>query len=113
MGIVVCLSTQLQALVPGIDFAPLRAHLRSNVLAQIPRSTMYKVGSLFYGIYFLVSFPVFYRMDEGHLPWSMASVLGSSLGACMLVTLLLDFWRLAFGPLSEHKSHGLPWLQKQ
>jgi cycloeucalenol cycloisomerase len=25
---------------------------------------MYTVGSLFYAIYFFVSFPMFYRMDE-------------------------------------------------
>jgi cycloeucalenol cycloisomerase len=25
---------------------------------------MYRVGSLFYAIYFFVSFPMFYRMDE-------------------------------------------------
>lgn len=25
---------------------------------------MYSVGSLFYAIYFFVSFPMFYRMDE-------------------------------------------------
>lgn len=30
----------------------------------IDRSRMYTVGSLFYAIYFFVSFPMFYRIDE-------------------------------------------------
>jgi hypothetical protein len=30
----------------------------------VDRSKMYTVGSLFYAIYFFVSFPMFYRMDE-------------------------------------------------
>ena len=30
----------------------------------VDRDRMYTVGSLFYAIYFFVSFPMFYRMDE-------------------------------------------------
>lgn len=30
----------------------------------VDREKMYTVGSLFYAIYFFVSFPMFYRMDE-------------------------------------------------
>lgn len=30
----------------------------------VDRDKMYTVGSLFYAIYFFVSFPMFYRMDE-------------------------------------------------
>ena len=71
---------------------------------------MYRVGSLFYGIYFLVSFPVFFRLDEGPAPWTLAQTVGSSLGACMLVTLLLDFWRLAFGSLAGGPAGAPPWL---
>ena len=73
-------------------------------------ATMYRVGSLFYGIYFLVSFPVFFRMDEGTTTWSLGQAAGSSLAACMLVTLLLDFWRLAFGSLTGKPAHAPPWL---
>ena len=32
------------------------------------RSMVYRLGSAFYGLYFLVSFPVFLRLDE-HLSW--------------------------------------------
>ena len=72
--------------------------------------TMYRVGSLFYGIYFLVSFPVFFRLDEGHAPWSLAQTAGSSLAACMLVTLLLDFWRLGFGNMTGKPVGAPPWI---
>lgn len=30
----------------------------------VDRDRMYTVGSLFYAIYFFVSFPMFFRMDE-------------------------------------------------
>ena len=42
----------------------------ARVAAMLPaaclqdRGRMYSVGSLFYAIYFFVSFPMFYRMDE-------------------------------------------------
>ena len=30
----------------------------------VDRDKMYSIGSLFYAIYFFVSFPMFFRMDE-------------------------------------------------
>ena len=74
---------------------------------------MYTVGSLFYAIYFFVSFPIFFRLDEdrGSTRTSLVQSAGQSLAATMLVTLLLDFWRLAFGPLSGIKAvAGIPWI---
>lgn len=67
---------------------------------------MYTVGSLFYGIYFYVSFPMFWRVGETRL-WTAAEALADSLAACMAVTLLLDFSRLA---LQGAAAGGLPWL---
>ena len=76
---------------------------------------MYRVGALFYAIYFFVSFPVFFRMDEDpSVKWSLGEAIFSSLASGMLVTILLDVWRLYLGPVVEisphHKAHGPPWL---
>lgn len=75
------------------------------------RDAMYRIGSLFYAIYFFVSFPMFYRMDE--LPrqkgYSLWRVVVDSLAAGMMVTCLLDFWRLGIGSLDGASNAGLPW----
>ena len=71
------------------------------------------VGSVVYMIYFIVSFPMFLRVDEQNkntrteritrstskkiASWSMTRVVWDSLGSCMLVTILLDIWRLVIG----------------
>ncbi|MCI23706.1 cycloeucalenol cycloisomerase-like, partial [Trifolium medium] len=76
---------------------------------------MYKVGSLFYAIYFIVSFPMFLRIDEklGN-KWDLPRVAVDALGAAMLVTIILDLWRIFLGPIvpvSEAKQcsqTGLP-----
>lgn len=69
----------------------------------VDRDMAYKVGSMFYGLYFLVSFPVFYRIDEkiGQkengttvVPHSIFQTIFESLGTCMLVLILLDAGRL-------------------
>jgi len=45
--------------------------------AFVDKSRMYTVGSLFYAIYFFVSFPMFFRVDEdmrnGH-KWTLPRV---------------------------------------
>ena len=81
----------------------------------IDRSRMYSVGSLFYAIYFFVSFPMFYRMDE-NVPatshYSLWRSIVDSLGASMLVTLFLDFWRISFGGIvDDNQASILPWSQ--
>lgn len=61
---------------------------------------MYVFGSVFYGIYFYVSFPMFLRLDESPEPkkrWTLSATFIDSLAACMAVTCLLDFWRLFIG----------------
>ena len=59
----------------------------------------YTVGSAFYGLYFIVSFPVYHALDEPDLrgPASLADVAFSSLGSAMAVLLLLDVSRLLLG----------------
>ena len=64
------------------------------------RSMAYTVGSAFYGLYFVVSFPVYFALDEpdAALPSpgaALVEVALSSLGAGMAVLLLLDASRLA------------------
>ena len=77
------------------------------------RSKMYSVGSFFYAIYFFVSFPMFFLLDEDarrrSTVWDAAK---EALAASMAVTILLDLWRISLGPIVDlpvdHK--GLPWL---
>ncbi|XP_071919857.1 cycloeucalenol cycloisomerase-like isoform X1 [Coffea arabica] len=99
------------------------AYLETVAIANFPyytfvdRASMYKVGSLFYAIYFIVSFPMFLRVDEkpGD-PWDLPRVAIDALGAAMLVTILLDLWRIFLGPIvpiSDSKQcpqSGLPWF---
>lgn len=65
-------------------------------------AAMYKTGSLFYAIYFFVSFPMFFRMEEEPRGkhFSLWRVLVDALAAGMLVTCLLDFWRLGVGGIA-------------
>ncbi len=84
----------------------------SHATAQ-DRGRMYTLGSLFYAIYFFVSFPAFMAMDEGSIErWSLARAAADALGACMLVTILLDAWRLGIGAIDGGAAPqtGLPWL---
>ena len=103
--------TQLQA-------APLALRQRMSVNLATgcylqDRSKMYSVGSFFYAIYFFVSFPMFYMLDEDarrkSTIWDAAK---DSLAASMAVTILLDIWRVVFGPIVDLPvGHtGLPWL---
>ena len=90
------------------------AYAETLTIAHFPyytfknKEAMYRVGSLFYAIYFLVSFPMFYRMDEGKGPraghYTLWRAVVDALAAGMLVTCLLDFWRLGIG--SIHGSGG-------
>jgi len=80
----------------------------------IDKNAMYRVGSLFYAIYFFVSFPMFYRMDEdSRKPYSLWRTVVDALAAGMLVTCLLDFWRIAVGGIHDssgvHSKGGLAW----
>jgi cycloeucalenol cycloisomerase len=60
----------------------------------------YTVGSAFYGIYFLVSFPMFFYFDNdidsitANKHVSIVNTVVSSFGCGMMVLSLLDFVRL-------------------
>nr|CAB3460100.1 unnamed protein product [Digitaria exilis] len=101
------------------------AYLETLAIANFPyyefvdRDIMYKVGSLFYAIYFFVSFPMFSRIDETDEKWNLSRVAVDSLGAAMLVTIILDLWRIFLGPIvpiPESRRCGQPglaWFQPQ
>ena len=71
------------------------------------RNQAYVLGSAFYGMYFLVSYPVFFLLDEHaatgtaaakkKATWTIKDCVGSSLASGMAVLLLLDFVRLYLG----------------
>ncbi|VAI02442.1 unnamed protein product [Triticum turgidum subsp. durum] len=95
------------------------AYLETLAIANFPyyefvdRDIMYKVGSLFYAIYFLVSFPMFSRIDEKAEKWDLPRVAVDALGAAMLVTIILDLWRIFLGPIvpiPESRRCGQPGL---
>jgi len=80
------------------------AFLEAFSIQQFPyytypdRYSMYVYGSIFYGIYFIVSFPMFFRLDEKKDEcWPIKNVALDSFACCMIVTLLLDFWRISIG----------------
>lgn len=61
-------------------------------------------GSVFYGTFFVVTFPWFHRLDEDPTNlWSMGRVVREALASMMVVLLCADLWRLAierFGSLT-------------
>ncbi|KAJ8747963.1 hypothetical protein K2173_007850 [Erythroxylum novogranatense] len=82
------------------------AYLETIAIANFPyydfvdRDAMYQIGCLFYAIYFLVSFPMFLRIDEkASDSWDLPRVAIDALGAAMLVTIILDLWRIFLGPI--------------
>ena len=89
------------------------AFMETFTISSVPYYThadkwhMYTVGSVFYGIYFYVSFPMFLRLDEAQKKWTVSESVIDSLAASMLVTIGLDLWRLA---IQDHDLFALPWL---
>lgn len=63
---------------------------------------MYINGSMFYSLYFIASFPMFYRLDErvGEC-WSLSRAFIDAMACSMVITQLLDFWRLWIGPIVD------------
>jgi cycloeucalenol cycloisomerase len=79
-----------------------------------------QAGTVFYAIYFWVSFPMFIEMDEDPkaAPWSLSYTVTNAMAAGMICTILLDAWRLLIGPIFKGAAAaggrggygGLPWL---
>lgn len=63
----------------------------------------------------------FCRLDENvSAPWTLTQVTVDALGASMLVTIILDLWRITLGPIvdtpwaashNECVQFGPPWLR--
>ena len=61
--------------------------------------TMLTIGTVFYSIDFIFTFPSIYRLDEDRTraPWSTSRIVIEAAAAAMGALLLADFWALAFG----------------
>lgn len=67
-------------------------------------------GSLFYGTFFVVTFPWFARLDENPLKlWSVGKVVKEALAAMMTVLLCDDAWRLIFEYFNLSRRKGIPY----
>lgn len=73
------------------------------------RSLMYSVGSICYALYFIVTFPMYYHLSEGPILSISATAL-NSLAGCMLVTILLDLWRLVVGGIVPNVPTCVPFM---
>jgi len=90
-----------------LGFSYFTAFMETLTISSFPyysfadRFMAYTLGSAFYGIYFIVSFPAFYSLDEsvglgvGVKPYSLQQTIMESFGVSMIVLCLLDFCRLA------------------
>ncbi|KAL3918635.1 MAG: hypothetical protein SGILL_004143 [Bacillariaceae sp.] len=88
-----------------LTFAYFTAFMETLTISAYPdysfedRNMAYTVGSAFYGIYFIVSFPAFFRFDEtidltGEKQVSVWDTVVSSCGYGMMIMILLDAVRL-------------------
>lgn len=94
-----------------ISASLLMAFLEAFTLENYPhyfmkdRDAFYKYGTVFYALYFVVSFPMFRRLDErftsseNRKGWDLGRTALDAFACCMIVTMLLDFWRLFIGPI--------------
>ena len=77
----------------------LTAFLETYTISNFPYYTypdyysMLTTGSVFYGMFFMVSFPAFYFIDEQET-WSIGRVVITAFGCMMIIMLLADIWRL-------------------
>ncbi|HET8880699.1 MAG TPA: hypothetical protein VFM56_00860 [Solimonas sp.] len=73
---------------------------RANVwYVDIPR--MLAIGSLCYALYFIVSFPNVYRLDEDAAqPWTVSRAAIEASAVSMIVLLLLDLFTWIVGPIA-------------
>eukprot|EP01119_Soliformovum_irregulare_P003327 TRINITY_DN1372_c0_g3_i1.p1 TRINITY_DN1372_c0_g3~~TRINITY_DN1372_c0_g3_i1.p1 ORF type:complete len:306 (-),score=69.50 TRINITY_DN1372_c0_g3_i1:35-928(-) len=99
--------------------AYITAFMEAFTISSVPyynypdATKMYVIGSAFYGIYFYVSFPMFYHVDEKRTDnWTLGYTTIHSFAACMMVTTILDFWRIILGGLHAGVTvpETLPWL---
>jgi cycloeucalenol cycloisomerase len=72
---------------------------------------MYTVGSLFYGWYFYVAFPMFYLIDEKPGPsWTIWQTASNCLAGSMIILIFLDLTRLVLIAFDITKTSTVPFL---
>ena len=87
-----------------IVFAILTAFLETYTISNFPYYTypdyytMLTKGSVFYSLFLIVTFPLFYFIDEKE-QYSIGTVVMNGFGGMMIVLLLADIWRLISGYL--------------
>ena len=88
------------AVVAVLVFSYVTAFMETFTIQHFPyydipdRWAMYVWGSVFYGLYFVVSFPMFFQLDERGNTWSLWRTTVDAMGCAMMITMLLDAWRL-------------------
>ena len=85
-------------------WAETRLYINDDSMANVwyvDVSRMLRVGSFFYAMYFLVSFPALYRLDEDPAEprWPLSRVVIEACFVSIVSLLLLDLWAGFVGPL--------------
>eukprot|EP00003_Mantamonas_plastica_P025856 TRINITY_DN5155_c0_g2_i1.p2 TRINITY_DN5155_c0_g2~~TRINITY_DN5155_c0_g2_i1.p2 ORF type:complete len:148 (-),score=58.97 TRINITY_DN5155_c0_g2_i1:122-565(-) len=70
----------------------------------------YTVGSVFYALYFVISYPFFFRVEEDGSMWTWRQIVVDSFAAGMIVLCLLDLWKLALGKVDDYVHDGIMGL---
>lgn len=60
---------------------------------------MLKWGSIYYAMYFIVSFPNVFRLDEHQQEWTLGRTIIEACAVSAISLLLLDLWALLLGPV--------------
>jgi len=60
---------------------------------------MLKWGSIYYAMYFIVSFPNVFRLDEEQNNWTLSRTVLEACAVSAISLLLLDLWALILGPV--------------
>lgn len=87
-----------------LAFAETRLYITDDAEANVwyvDLAAMLRFGTLFYAIYFVVSFPSFFRLDEqaDQPPWSLTRTVIEASFVSITSLLLLDLWARLVGPI--------------
>ena len=85
-------------------FAETRLYITDAAEANVwyvDLAAMLRFGTLFYAMYFVVSFPTFFRLDErpDQPPWSLARTVIEASFVSITSLLLLELWARFVGPI--------------
>ena len=86
-------------------WAETRLYLTEQATANVwyvDLERMLRLGSVFYALYFVVSFPNVYRLDErpDAPPWTLSRTVVEASFVAMTSLLLLDLWARFVGPIA-------------